>query len=227
MTKIIERKCWACKNTMQIDRYNVQDVILYKSKYYHKQCFIEYATRLSQSKRATAREWVKALEDIEIYEKRAKSILETCKPSDKLNDWILDHYNIVSTAGFENFWRSVGQLQLGKYHHKACQKIPTQSLYEAWMWAQHNLDKINTNNKMKNKHIEGEARLNYDLKIIVNKYPIFLKWKDKQKAAAAAAAVQETQKTKINYSNLEKQNLESKKDTNSIDDISDLLDELF
>jgi hypothetical protein len=227
MARTIDRKCRACGEVIRIDRYNVQGVIAYKKAFYHTQCFVKHATKLSQSNRANASEWAEALENMEDYVQKTQKSLGTCKASDKLNDWILDHYHITTTASFSTFWRAVKKLELGEYKGKSCQRIPTNLLYEAWIWAQPNLDKIARNNKVINKHIEGEARLNYDLSIIVNKYTVFLKWKDKQKAAAAAAVVQESQRPKINYSNLEKQALESKKDTDSLDDISDLLDELF
>ena len=226
MARMIERKCATCKGIIKIDRKNIKDVVIYNKGYHHKQCLIDYATASLQKPRCSKAKWTQVLENIDKYETDAKEVIGHGRPTDKLNDWLLDNYDITTTPS-DRFWSVVRELGNGLYRNKRCKPISVDMLTEAWKWAQHNLDKIAVQNKSKNNHMEGEARIHYDLAIIVKKYPLFLKWKDRQKAAAAAAAVQETQRTKINYSNLEKQNLESKKDTNSIDDISDLLDELF
>lgn len=226
MAKIIERKCATCKGIIKIDRNNIKDVAIYNKGYYHTQCLIDYATEALQKPRSRKEKWTQVLENIDEYEKHAQEVIGRGRPTDKLNDWLLEHYDIVATPS-DRFWSTVRELGNGFYRNKRCRPVDVNSLTEAWKWAQHNLDKIDVQNRSMNKKIEGEDRINYDLAIIVRKYPVFLKWKDKQKAAAAAAAVQETQKVKINYSNLEKQNLESQKDPNYIDDISDFLDELF
>lgn len=226
MGKVIKRKCAVCDETMIIDRNNVQDVIIYGQKCYHKKCFITHATERSQSKRGKPKQWADALDNIDIYEQATKETLGRSTPSDKLNDWLLDHYDITSTPS-RRFWSTVRDLENGEYRNKKCRAIDIESLTEAWKWAQHNLDKIAVRNKSMNNNIDGEARIYYDLAIILKKYPIFLKWKDRQRAAAAAAMVQETQRSKINYNNIEKQMLENQKDNDSLDDISDLLDELF
>lgn len=226
MAKIIERKCAACKGIIKINRNDIQDVAIYDGGFYHKQCLIDRATTSLQKPRCSKAKWTDVLENIDEYEKRAQENLGHGRPTDKLNDWLLDHYDITTTPS-QRFWSAVRELGNGLYRNKRCKPISVDMLTEAWKWAQHNLDKIAVQNKSKNNHIEGEARIHYDLAIIVKKYPIFLKWRDRQKAAAAVAAVQETQKAKINYNNLEKQNLESQKDPNYIDDISDFLDELF
>ena len=225
MAKIIERKCATCKEIIKIDRNNIKDVVIYNKGYHHKQCLIDHATQSLQKPRSNKTKWTQVLENIDEYEKHAQEVIGRGRPTDKLNDWLLEHYDITTTPS-DRFWSIVRELGNGVYRNKRCKAIDVDSLTEAWKWAQHNLDKIAVRNKSMNNAMDGEARIHYDLAIILKKYPLFLKWKDKQKAAAAAAA-QEVQHTKIDYSNLEKQALASKKDDNSLDDISDLLDELF
>ena len=226
MAKIIERKCAACKGVIKIDRNDIKDVVIYNKGYYHKQCLLDQATQSLQKPRSNKAKWTDVLENIDEYEKRAQEVIGRGRPTDKLNDWLLEHYNITTTPS-DRFWSIVRELGNGVYKNKRCKPIDVGSLTEAWKWAQHNLDKIAVRNKSVNNAMDGEARIHYDLAIVLSKYPLFLKWKDKQKAAAAAAMVQETQKSKINYNSLEKHILESQKDANDLDDISDLLDELF
>lgn len=224
MARIIKRKCATCKNEIEIDRNNIHNVVIYNG-FHHKQCLIDYATASLQKPRCSKAKWTQVLENIDEYEKCAIENLGHGRPTDKLNDWLIDHYNLVATPS-DRFWSTVRELGNGLYRNKKCKAIGIDDLTDAWKWAQHNLDKIAIQNKSMNKPIEGEARLYYDLAIILKKYNIFLKWKDRQKAAAAVAAAQETNRVKINYSNLEKQVMENKKQE-GIGDISDILDELF
>lgn len=226
MARMIERKCATCKGIIKIDRNDVKDVVIYNKGFHHKQCLIDCATKSLQNPKCSKAKWTQVLENIDEYEKHAQENLGHGLPTDKLNDWLLDHYDIVTTPS-SRFWSAVRELGNGIYKNKRCKVIDVDSLTEAWQWAQHNLDKIAVRNKSMNNNMTGEDRIRYDLAIVVSKYPLFLKWKDKQKAAAAAAMVQESQKSKINYNSLEKHILESKKDNNDLDDISDLLDELF
>ena len=225
MAKIVKRKCATCKEIIKIDCNSIKDVVIYNKGYHHKQCLIDYATQSLQKPKCSKAKWTQVLESIDEYEKHAQEVIGRGRSTDKLNDWLLEHYNLAVTPS-DRFWSIVRELGNGFYKNKRCRAIDVDSLTEAWRWAQHNLDKIAVRNKSMNNAMEGETRIHYDLAIVLNKYPLFLKWKDKQKAAAAAM-VQESQRPKINYNNLEKQILESKKDTDNLDDISDLLDELF
>lgn len=226
MAKIIERKCATCKGVIKIDRNNIEGVVIYNKGYHHKQCLIDHATQSLQKPRSNKTKWTQVLENIDEYEKHAQEVIGRGRPTDQLNDWLLEHYDITATPP-QRFWSSVEELEKGIHKNKRCKPIDVKDLTEAWKWAQHNLDKMAVRNQSMNKKMDGLLRIYYDFEVVINKYPVFLKWKDKQKAAAAAAAVQEAQRSKINYSNLEKQNLESQKDPNYIDDISDFLDELF
>lgn len=222
--KIIARKCFECKQEIEIDLNNIHDVVWCASKYYHKDCFIKKAEDIIANKGRSIKLWRERLQNVVEYEEQAKEKLQGQKqaPSDHLNDWILEHYDIISTAKFNNFWRSVTELEQGKYRKKRCKKVSTELLHEAWVWAQSELDKIATYNRSVNKIIEGEARLNYDLTIVVKMLPEFLKHKSKMQALTAETCKSMETKTKIDYSKLE-----VKKASGGMDDISDLLDELF
>ena len=223
--KIVERRCNHCKGTIEVDLNNVNNIIQYKKLYYHKDCFVERANGFIQKNNRNSKSWEEALDNIDFYEQQTKDKLsgqyET--PSNKLDDWILDHYDVFSTAKFNNFWRSIQEIESkGQYRGKKCKKTSVQTLYEAWMWAQPYLDKQAAYNRSVHKNIEGEARLNYDLTIVVKKLPEFLKQKSAMEVATAATYESIATKTKIDYSSLEVIPKSS-----SMDDISDLLDELF
>lgn len=225
MAKSASRTCAHCKEKIHVTIGDVKDIVCYKNKFYHKKCFEEIALKRSQKSGKLGETWKEALENIEKYENEARERIDKCKPTDRLNDWLLDHYDIAATPS-GRFWQIVDGIGKGEYKSKRCKPISPELLAEAWKWAQPNLDKINISNKTKNIVMEGESRIHYDLAIIMSKYPLFLKWKDRQNAKAAAAA-RDIQTTKINYDSISRQVEENKKNTNEIGDISDLLDELF
>lgn len=222
--KVITRKCFKCKKEIEIDLNDIHDVVWCAEKYYHKDCFIEKAEEVIANKGRNIKFWRERLHNVAEYEEQAREKLQGQKqsPLDYLNDWILEHYDIISTAKFENFWRSVRKIEQGEYRRKRCKKVSTELLYEAWMWAQPELDKIAAYNRSVHKNIEGEPRLNYDLTIVVKKLPEFLKYKSKMQAITTETRQSLETKTKVDYSKFER-----KRETSSMDDISDLLDELF
>lgn len=224
MSKIVTRTCFECKEDIHVEVGNVKDIVCYKNKYYHKNCFEKEAIRKSQKTGQVGKTWKAVLENMAEYEREAMERINSCKPSDKLNDWILDHYDITATTTYTTFWRTVTELEQGKYRNKKCKKVPTRLLYEAWVWGQPNLDKINARNKTAGKNIEGEARLSYDLTIILKHIPDYIRFTTRSKEEKKEIATRIEKASKINY---EKIVVQPKKEEKSNNDILSLMDEIF
>lgn len=220
MSKFKERKCHKCGKTMKIKVGNVQEVVCYKDKYYHKACFIEHAIKQSQRSGVRSDQWKYALQNIESYERIAAEKINERKPTDVLNDWILDNYDLAVTPS-PRFWSTVESLGRGSYRNKRCKPVSVELLTEAWQWAQPNLNKIAVSNYTKGNKMEGESRLYYDLAIILSKLSIFLRQKESTKAA---------KKEMINNANFEDIDMSRIGGNNQIKsrkDISDIADDLF
>ena len=84
------------------------------------------------------------------------------------------------------------------------------------------MNDINKWNRSKGKNINGECRANYDLAILMGKYSEYIKIKAKQDAEEADLKLKQKESIKIDYSKIE-----STHKSVGIDDISDLLDEMF
>lgn len=223
MAKAIERKCNACKQPIKIDKNNIHDVVYYKKLYYHSGCFVEIATRRSQSKSKTAAEWKHALEHIGEFEAEAKTVLTTRLvykgAKDDLNDYLLAQYKIVSVA--DRFWQVLADLNNGIYKRKRCKKTPTDVILETWQWLQKDLDDIARSNRFNHRGPAGdEQRLLYDFAIVVRRIPDFIAYKAKQEAEAAAMKRSQQEAIHIDYSQIKVTN-----NSDGLDDISDLLDE--
>ena len=220
MADILKRKCNHCKETMMIERGNTSNVIYFDEKYYHYDCFIEVATKKASSKRGKPAQWQEALDNLWILENDTIRALEYSWTKDDLNEWLLEHYDVVTVPG--RFWQIVAELEQGKYKGKKCKSVKIDIILGAWRWGQQKLNKINMENKKGHKGpIDDNARIMYDLSIIINKIPNYLSHVAKTKALEATTQ-QMINKTKINYNNLE-----NKASDNKLDDISDMLDEIF
>lgn len=222
MPDTILRKCGACSGTIEINRNNITDVCYYKNKYYHSKCFCEIAEKRSKAKRSTAVEWQEALDSLWELEADTKRMLESAWIKDDLNEWLLNHYNVTTVPS--RFWQVLSDLERGVYKCKKCKPINMETLFGAWKWGQKKLDSISRNNKMNNRGPAGDdARIMYDCSIIISKIPNYLSHKSKMKMLQAEEKM-ETARTHINYDNVQKH---ENNNNCGLDDISNLLDDIF
>lgn len=225
MAKATERKCNACKQSIKINKNDIHDVVYYKKLYYHSECFVEIATKRSQSKSKTAAEWNKALAHIGDFEADAKTVLSTRLvyqgALDDLNDYLLSKYKVVSIPG--RFWQVLADLNNGIYRSKRCNKVTTDVVLETWKWAQRDLDDIDRGNRLSHRGPTGdEQRLSYDFAIVVRRIPDFLAYKAKREAAEAETKLRQKETVNIDYSKIKVAN-----NNEGLDDISNLLDDLI
>lgn len=222
MSDTILRKCGGCSDVIEISRNNIADTLYYKNKYYHSKCFCEIAEKRSKTKRNTATEWQTALDNLWELEADTRKMLESAWIKDDLNEWLLNHYNITTVPS--RFWQMLADLERGTYKGKKCKSVTMEVLLGAWKWGQKKLDSISRSNKMNHKGpASDDARIMYDLSIIVSKVPNYLSHKSKMKMLQAEER-KETARTHINYDNVQKNKIEN---DSGIDDISSLLDDIF
>lgn len=222
MSDTILRKCGGCSDAIEINRNNITDTLYYKNKYYHSKCFCEIAERRSKAKRNTAVEWQEALDNLWELEADTRKMLESAWIKDDLNDWLLNHYNITSVPS--RFWQVLSDLERGIYKGKKSKPVTMEILLGAWKWGQRKLDSISRNNKMNHKGpASDDARIMYDLSIIISKVPNYLSHKSKMQMLQSEEK-KENVKVHINYDNVQKAKVEN---NDGIDDISSLLDDIF
>lgn len=220
MPDVILRKCKACPQPIEIDMNNINNVIFYKTSYYHKTCFCDLATKRAESKKGKYVDWQCALDNLLELETDAKDRLEYPFIKDSFNEYLLKNYNVVAVP--DRLWEVAATLEKGMYKRKKCKPVSIKILYEAWQWGQHKLNKINSQNKMNNKGpTNDEERILYDLAILVRKIPNYLAHKSKLEVLQAEVK-NEPQINRINYDNLPK----AKVEVGYFDDISSLLDEM-
>lgn len=217
MAESIVRKCDHCKNSILIDRNNVHDVVLFRNKYYHSKCFEERVRQRLSSKKPHQM-WVDALSRIKEYESDAVEAVEFWFNRDDIYNHLLDNYDIVEVPG--TVFTRLDAVITGTYGRKS-KPIDYADFVACWRDGQASLDRINRNNKVAGKNIEGVARINYDLAVVLKKFPQWRKYQEKLKAERIEAERTQREAVCINYDSMIRTDIKHE----GLDDISALLDE--
>ena len=220
MADVIIRKCAKCKGVIEINKKNICNVLQFQDKYYHYDCFEAMATEKAQSNRGKPQMWQDALDRIWDIEAETKKMLEQFCAKDDLNTWLLDNYDIAMIP--TRFWQVIADLEMGKYKGKRCKPVSTSILCGCWKWGQRKLNEINQYNRSQNKGpIDDNARLMYDLAILIGKIPNYLAYKEKHKAAQNEMA-----RTIILHDDIDMSKIGHGKQIKR-KDISDISDDIF
>lgn len=216
------RKCAACPKPIEIDKEHTSNIVYYKKKYYHSNCFCDLATKRSQAKIKSASEWKDALDNLWELEADTKKMLESALTKDELNDWLLAHYDVAVVPS--RFWQIVADLERGIYKGKKCKSVPMETLLGAWEWGQKKLDSIAKNNKANRRGPQNdEARLVYDLAILIGHISDYTKYINKIKSAEIERENKRKEEIKVDYNKIKT----SSNDNHGLDDINELLDDLI
>ena len=219
MGDIITRKCACCKGEIEIDVHDIKDVIFYNKLYYHANCFEEMAKQKAASKRGKPQMWQEALDRLWELEAETNKMLKSALTKDELNDWLLAHYDVAVVP--VRLWQIVADLERGAYKGKRCRPVSMEMLLGVWKWGQRKLDEIAANNRANHKGpADDNARLVYDLAILVGKVPSYLTYKEKQKTTVIELA-RNTSYDEVDMSRIGQQKKEVKKD------ISDIFNDLY
>ena len=217
MSEIITRKCAKCKGEIEIEKDNISSVLQFQDKYYHSDCFISMAEEKAASKRGKPQMWQDALDRVWELEAETKKMLEHYFARDELNVWLFENYDIAMIPS--RFWQIVADLEIGKYKGQRCKPVSIATLYGCWTWGQRKLNEISQyNNK---GPADDNARLVYDLTILISKLPNYLAYKEKQKISKNEMAKNALSNDDVDMSKIGQGKQIKRKD------ISDISDDIF
>ena len=216
---MVDVKCAECGKTIKVERNKIENVLQFKGKYYHSECFKALASKRVASVRGQPDMGRAAFDEMASLEAEMKSKLEHRFYSDELNEWLLNHYDISVITG--RFFQIVAGLESGTYKGKRCKPISIGTLLECWKWGQKKLDEIKQYNNVNHKGPDNDnARLMYDLAILIGKMPNYLAYKAKQEATARELV------QNANYQDVDMSRIGQKKQEKK-EDISDIFDDLY
>lgn len=217
MVETIERKCQHCKQPIVVDKNDINGIIFFKDYYYHEDCFMTLATKRAANPRSSPA-WKEALNDNLInLKKETISALNYWIGRDNLWDHLLTNYDINSVSTYVS--KKADQIVQGKYGGKS-NPIPYRDFAACWIESQVGLDKIAMKNEHLGKKMTGDQRINYDMAIVVRRFPEWKKEKEKveqhKKEIINSVVFEEVDMSRIG------QNKQNKKR-----DMSDVADYLF
>ena len=213
-----KRKCGTCGQDIVVDRHNLDNIAFYQNRYHHVGCLVDKANKgIASGKRVAI--WEKLLNRIPELQEEAKKNLGHGLIRDEFNEYLLNHYNIISVPN--RFWQIIEDIGNGNYRKNKCRPTDIDRIFQTWKWGQSNLDKIASNNKIKNKGPKNDdERLNYDLAIVLKHVPQYLAYEAKNKAVAA-----EIKNTSV-FEDIDLYRIGQKK-TEKKNDVSDIFDDFF
>ena len=217
----IKRTCNCCKQTLIINNDNIGDVIYYDKVFYHSRCFIEKCTRISNSKRKNiSPKWGIALNDLNKVRSNSDKYIRSSIAKEEIFDFIRESYGIVNIPPY--IFEKLNNIYNGTFKGMGC-GIPPEHLLDMWKKKIRMLNQIAAQNNIRGKKMDANARINYDLSILIGKYNSYLKWLEKQKVMEVEREIKSNEnivKKTIGYST----NKNMKEDC---DDISGLVDDIF
>lgn len=219
----IKRKCGCCKESLYINKNNINEVIYYDKKTYHSRCFINMCQKRIVNKRIDiSAKWTCIYNHLDSIKKDSYSHFITVLERDEIFEFIKESYDLTIIPS--NIWQKLSNIYNGTFKGMSI-GIPPSDLLDMWKRKIDMLNNIEKRNESKGVHMKPEQRVTYDLSILVNKYDSYLRWKEKQKILEVEKETEKSQNIvnqSIGYVNLSKENKED-----NIEDISDLVDDIF
>jgi len=203
-----KRKCACCDK--YIVHNDIDDVVMYKKKFYHKNCFCDYKLNHARPKwdeHELQKQLPQLLADTKKY-------LEHQNHFDELNMFIADNYDFYLIP--KPFYERIRQIDEGTFY-KITKPIPIEDILDMWQQKLPYFKKLHIKKNMKEDAVNT---LYYDLAILCSKYNNYLNWKENKKAEK-----QEIKKYKQEQAN-SKVIYNTQDNIDNSDDISNILDEI-
>lgn len=174
----INRKCDCCKETIYINKNNIDDAIFYDKKSYHRKCFIDICNKRAEMKRkSVADKWQWVLKNIEHIFQESKSHYMESIYKEEINQFILSEYDLTIIPS--SVWQKLSNIYFGTFRGMSV-GIPPDELIDMWRRKIDYLNRVANQNATKGKVMNPDQRINYDLSILINRYDDYKKWKESQ-----------------------------------------------
>ena len=110
---MITRKCAQCGVEMPLDKNNSAGIVLYKKKYYHRDCFIEMVQQKMAAKNAKKAMWQEVLDSVERLTAEATEVIHEAVAKDDLYCFIVERYRLSRVTDL--FFKKLDDIYNGTY----------------------------------------------------------------------------------------------------------------
>lgn len=193
------RKCFQCKEFITLEE-SFDSVIYYKNNFFHEKCLREKLCNKKVGKLC------KDDCDNLLNQLREDTInkLENIIYKNHLYKYLMQHYDVVM---FPNYiYQKLEKIFIGEYKNMS-RNIPPAHLLDMFQRKMEYLDKLYHKEKL-----DGVARVNYDLAVLIGKYNGYLEFIEREKQEIVET-VEFLKKKKINISTISRK--ENKINNNS------------
>lgn len=163
------RKCSICKK--EIDREN-QRMLKQSGGYSHYDCYV------SKRKMVANPNITKIMQSANEFEQKAIEYEMGLMEKDDLFQYLMEQYNVTILPQY--FFVRMNAYFKGEAQGMS-RGIPPVDLLDMWKRQQSYLDRIHHQNETHGKPFtDAMHMINFDLKVLINKYDSYLKWKKKE-----------------------------------------------
>lgn len=174
----------SCKENVVLNKDNVDGVVYFEERYYHKQCFVQMCNSRIGNKRFKKYNWQEVLDNIERLQHDAKERMKVAIDKDNVYRFILDNYRISCVNSFT--FKKLDEIYNGTYKGLAY-PIGPEELLDEWKFYYPQLIEIR-----KYKSMDREQAVAYDLAIVLSKNVEYREIMEKKKVEEQVRVSQRT-----------------------------------
>lgn len=158
---MLTRKCAECGLEMPLDIDNSTEIVLYKKKYYHKECFVRLCeNKLSSNRTRNKETWQKALVEIDDFCNATRDEMITAIAKDDIYRFIISHYQLSCVT--DRFFTKLDSIYTGTYKGLAY-PIGPRELLDEWQFY---WELLLSNRRFKD--MSNEQALAYDIATLLS-----------------------------------------------------------
>lgn len=185
----------SCGGNVVLNKDNVDGIVYFEEKYYHKQCFVQMCNSRIGNKRFKKYNWQEVLDSIERLQQDAKERMKAAIDKDNVYRFILDNYHVSCVNSFT--FKKLDEIYNGTYRGLAY-PISPEELLDEWKFYYPQLMEIR-----KYKSMDREQAVSYDLAVLLGKSAEYREYIERKKSEEQARALQRTSECKIDEKAME------------------------
>ena len=185
----------SCKENVVLNKDNVDGIVYFEEKYYHKQCFVQMCNSRIGNKRFKKYNWQEVLDSIEHLQQDAKERMKAAIDKDNVYRFILDNYRVSCVNSFT--FKKLDEIYNGTYKGLAY-PIGPEELLDEWKFYYPQLIEIR-----KHKSMDKEQAVSYDLAVLLGKNLEYREHIERKKSEEQARVAQRTSEYEIDEKAME------------------------
>lgn len=168
----IKATCCYCKESETVP-YNTNKFLKYQKQVYHVECFKRRILEQLQDGVIERSEYDELTSNIHKYINAAVKRASRICARNQFKDMLMKDYNFSQVP--LGFWTMLENLERGTYKGDTVKPIPMIRFYDLWQFSKPAIAEASKRNLKNGTPVIGEARLYYDVGIVLKEYPRYMR----------------------------------------------------